>query len=204
MPPRPSAQNDRSNGWDAVASDFMAGRHQSIIGVATVRAWGRLLPGGASILDLGCGSGVPIAQALMGDGFVVSGVDASPALVGAFRSRFPNAHVACESVERSRFFDKAFDGILAIGLLFLLPAEAQCDLIRRVALALNPRGRFLFTSPVQSCGWPDLMTGRPSLSLGADEYRSVLSAAGLTLAAEYSDEGDNHYYDAFRSSRRRH
>ncbi len=199
MPPSPSAQDDPSNGWDTVASEFMAGRHQSNIGVATVRAWGRLLPSGASVLDLGCGSGIPISRALIDDGFNILGVDASPTLVAAFRRRVPQAHVACESVERSRFFGKAFDGIIAVGLMFLLSAEAQRDLIRRVGLALNPGGRFLFTSPAQSCTWSDLMTGRQSLSLGSDEYEAVLLAAGLKLADEYLDEGDNHYYDAHKS-----
>lgn len=174
----------------------MAGRHRSNIGVATVRAWGQRLPKGASILDLGCGSGVPISQALIDDGFNILGVDASPTLVAAFRGRFPHTRVACEPVERSGFFGKTFDGIIAVGLMFLLSAEAQRSLIRRVGLALNPGGRFLFTSPAQSCTWSDLTTGRQSLSLGADDYEAVLLAAGLKLADEYLDEGDNHYYDA--------
>jgi 2-polyprenyl-3-methyl-5-hydroxy-6-metoxy-1,4-benzoquinol methylase len=59
-----------------VATSFVAVR--SRIGAATVRSWARSLPPGAAILDLGCGSGVPIAQALLADGFDVHGVDASP------------------------------------------------------------------------------------------------------------------------------
>ena len=47
-------------------------------------------------------------------------------------------HVSCEAVEDSSFFGRTFDGVIAVGLLFLLSAAEQRDLIRRVAFALNP------------------------------------------------------------------
>lgn len=199
MATKPRADDDPSNGYEAVATELMAGRQQSSIGVATACTWARSLAPGASILDLGCGHGVPISMALMNDGFVIYGVDASPSLTAAFRNRFPHAHVACEAVEDSRFFGRTFDGIIAVGLMFLLSADSQRDLIRRVALALNPGGRFLFTSPAQSCTWADLLTGRQSLSLGAEAYKAVLSDAGLILVAKDLDEGENHYYEAAKS-----
>jgi len=196
MPTKPAAEDDPSNGYEGFASEFMARREKSTIGVATVRTWARSLPEGASILDLGCGHGVPISMALMDDGFVIYGVDASPSLAAAFGRRFPKAHIACETVQDSRFFDRTFDGVIAVGLMFLLPAERQRDLIRKVALALNRGGRFLFTSPVQVCPWPDVVTGRTSVSIGDEAYKAALSGAGLTLLGEVVDEGDNHYYDA--------
>lgn len=188
--------DDRSNGYEAAASEHRARRHDSSIGVATVRAWAQSLRPNAAVLDLGCGDGVPISHALISDGFQVYGVDASPSMVAAFHHRFPQAPVACEAAEDSGFFDRTFDGILAWGLMFLLPAEAQQALIRRVASALNPGGRFLFTSPAQACTWSDAVTGRQSRSLGAESYRALLSDAALILIGEHQDEGDNHYYDA--------
>ena len=191
-----TAENDLSNGYEAVASEFMARRQQSSVGAGTVRAWARPLPSGASILDLGCGHGVPISMALMNDGFEIYGVDAAATLTSEFRRRFPHAHVACEAVEDSCFFGRMFEGVVAVGLMFLLTAEAQRHLIRKIALALKPGGKFLFTSPAQACTWTDVLTGRQSLSLGAKEYTTVLSDAGLTLVGEHVDEGDNHYHDA--------
>ena len=134
----------------------------------------------------------------MAHGFQVFGVDASPSLVEAFRLRFPEAAVACEAVEGSAFFDRTFPGIVAIGLLFLLPADTQRDLIRRLGSVLSPGGQLLFTSPAQGCTWRDITTGRQSLSLGFDEYRVLLSETGLTMMRTYLDEGENHYYAAAR------
>jgi SAM-dependent methyltransferase len=39
-------------------------------------------------------------------------------------------------------------------------------------------------------------TQRESISLGADVYRALISAAGLELVGELEDEGDNHDFSA--------
>jgi len=191
-----SGAGDLSNGYEKAATEFMRRREGSSIGAAVVRAWARSLPRGGTVLDVGCGAGVPVAEALIDDGFLVHGIDASPTLAAEFRRRFPRAPLACEAVEHSRFFDRTFDGVVAVGLIFLLPAEAQRATLHKVAGALNPGGRFLFTAPAQKCSWTDVLTGRPSYSLGSAEYGAVLSGAGLTLTGEFEDEGENHYYDA--------
>ena len=188
---------DPSHGWEAVAGRFIGER--SSIGRRTVETWARTLRAGATILDLGCGSGAPISQVLIDAGFTVYGIDASPSMVAAFRRRFPGVPVSCEAVERSSFFNRTFDGAVAWGLMFLLPSDVQQAIIRQVAQALNAGGRFLFTAPSQACSWADASTGRDSLSLGASTYKAVLADAGLTLVDEHEDEGGNHYYDAVRS-----
>lgn len=190
-----TATDDPSNGYDAAAAEFMRHREQSSVGTATVRIWARALPKNGTVLDLGCGSGVPISTVLSEEGFAVYGIDASESLIAAFRRHLPHAQIACEAIEDSRFFDRTFDGVIAIGVMFLLPGKVQRDLIFKAAAALNPGGRFLFTSPAQACVWADVLTGRRSHSLGAEEYRAALSDAGLSQVDEYRDEGGNHYYD---------
>ena len=191
-------QLDRSNGWEAVAPDFIKYSSQSTIGVATIQRWARELPLGASILDLGCGPGTLRSAALNNAGFSVYAVDAAPTMASAYQSRYPSARVVCEPVEESSFFGQTFDGVLAWGLIFLLPAETQRSLIHRVARALKTGGRFLFTAPVQSCAWADVSTGQQSLSLGVSAYTSIIAEAGLGLVTEYTDEGENHYYDTIK------
>jgi len=182
-----------SNGYEQCAENFMRARNPHI-GVATVREWGRALPRGSSILDLGCGPGVPISQALRDEGFVVYGVDASPKMIAAFQARFPDAPAECSPVEESKFFNRTFDGMVAWGLLFLLPADTQAIVISKAAKALNPGGRFLFTSPREAITWKDALTGLESRSLGLHAWRQILAANGLVLDGEQTDEGDNHYY----------
>ena len=150
------------------------------------------------MIDLGCGPGFPITEVLVDEGLSVCGVDAAPSFVEAFRRNLPNLPVVCEAVEDSTFFNRTFEGVLAWGLIFLLSVEDQRRLIQRMADILLPGGRLLFTSPPEPVVWNDAMTGLESRSLGADEYRRRLSAAGISLMREYEDEGHNHYFDALK------
>ena len=184
---------DMSNGYEEVAEDFMAARNVRI-GPSTVRGWSRTLPPGSSILDLGCGHGVPISQVLVEGGFDVYGVDGSAKLIRAFRERFPRAHAECSAVEDSEFFGRTFDGVVAIGLMFLLAPAIQAEVVRKVGRALNLGGKFLFTSPKEPAEWRDSLTGRESVSLGAERYEEILREVGLTVVGKEVDEGGNHYY----------
>ena len=158
--------------------------------------WSQKLPDRATVLDLGCGNGVPISQALIERGFNIYGVDASARMVAAFRARFPTVPVECAAVEDSDFFGRTFDGVVAWGLFFLLDAEVQRRLIAKVAAVLPSGGRLLFTAPSQRCSWADAMTGRTSISLGYEAYRKALEAEGMSLVGTRLDEGENHYYFA--------
>jgi SAM-dependent methyltransferase len=188
---------DRSNGYEGITAEFVSTR-SATIGVKRVRDWAKALPRGAAVVDLGCGPGFPITKVLVAEGLTVYGVDAASSFVQAFRRNLPNTPVACEAVQDSRFFDRTFDGVLAWGLMFLLLPEDQRRLIQRIADILVPGGRLLFTSPAEAGSGNDVMTGLESRSLGAEEYRRRLSAVGLSVAREYEDEGQNHYFDVFK------
>lgn len=183
-----------ASGYDRIAPEFLATR--SRIGAEPVRAWARSLRRGSVVLELGCGSGVPITEQLLAEGLSVFALDASPTLVAAFRTQFPGVTVACEPVETSTLFERPFDAVLAWGLWFLLPSSTQVELLRRVAFVLRPKGRLLFTAPEQRATWVDTLTGERSCSLGADAYRRAMAQSGLAVIHEYEDRGQNHYYEA--------
>jgi 2-polyprenyl-3-methyl-5-hydroxy-6-metoxy-1,4-benzoquinol methylase len=189
---------DKSNGYEEIASIFVSGRgrHHSGIGASVVADWSGALPDGAAVLDLGCGTGVPISQVLIERGFNVYGVDASPSMIAAFRANLPTLPVECAAAEDSNFFGRTFDGVVAWGLFFLLEAEVQRKLIAKVAAVLPSGGILLFTAPIQSCSWADAMTGRTSISLGHEAYQNALEAEGMSLVGTHRDEGENHYYFA--------
>ena len=57
----------------------------------------------------------------------------------------------------------------------------------------------MFSAPRQECAWDDMLTGRPSRSLGEAAYREALEAVGLTLVGQRTDAGGNHYFDAVKA-----
>ncbi len=195
---------DSSNGYESISTEWLARRGNSktranAIGVQEVQKWAKTLPRGSSVIDLGCGPGFPLTVELVEEGLKVFGVDASPSFVAAFQHNLPGTPIVCESVLESKFFDRTFDAVLSIGLIFLLKAKEQHHLIRRFADALVPGGRLLFTSTAKPHVWNDAMTGMESISLGAEEYRRQLSAVGLSVSNEFEDQGQNHYFDALKA-----
>ena len=192
--------NDSDNGWESIALTFVAAR--SNIGCDVIRRWAKALPPGGEILDIGCGSGIPIASALREEGFTVFGIDASQTLVSMFRQQFGDAYAACETVENSSFFGRSFDGAVAIGLMFLLSEHEQRKLINKVGTALRSGGLFLFSAPRQKCEWSDMQTGQRSVSLGEAEYVHWLAEAGMQVINTCIDEGENHYFEAKHCSAR--
>jgi ubiquinone/menaquinone biosynthesis C-methylase UbiE len=148
-----------SNGYEGIASMYVAGRgtrppsrrcdrrrHRPGVGTS--------LSPGATVLDLGSGPGEPGTRILQEAGLATYAVDASSAMVAAFRERFPGVPIEQNTVEASEFFDRSFDGVLAWRLLFLFTPVAQALLIEKVAGVRNPGGRFLFTAlKSPSNGW---------------------------------------------------
>lgn len=155
---------DRSNEYEAVSEEFLARRGKSktrsvAIGVKEVRKWAKKLPRGSSVIDLGGGPGIPITVVLVEEGLEAFGVDAAPSFVAAFQRKLPGTPIVCESVLESRLFDRTFDAVMAIGLMFLLKAEGQHRLVRRFADILVPGDRLLFTATAKPAVGIDAMTG---------------------------------------------
>lgn len=189
--------DDSASAYEYHADTFIDTRSPTI-GAATVEQWACSLAPASEVLEIACGAGVPVSQTLLRAGLNLWVIDSSPALLAAFSQRFPTIPVQCARVQDTEFFNRQFDAIIAIGLVFLLNEQDQIKLIQRVSGLLPPCGRWLFTAPVQSGSWNDPTTGHHCLSLGEKSYVELLQAAGFQDAARFVDEGGNHYYSAKR------
>ncbi|MBL4544473.1 MAG: class I SAM-dependent methyltransferase [Oceanicaulis sp.] len=101
-------------------------------------------PGGR-ILDLGCGSGFPIAAHLIEQGFAVEGVDIAPAMIELCQKAWPDQTWRVGDM-RAIELTGPYDGALAWHSSFHLPAEDQARLIQRIGATLAPGAHFMFTS----------------------------------------------------------
>lgn len=100
---------------------------------------------GADVLDLGCGSGEPIAADLVAAGLGVTGVDASPALIALCRNRFPAQHWIVADMRRLAL-ERRFGGAVAWHSLFHLPPDDQAAMFPVFAANLASGAPLLFTS----------------------------------------------------------
>lgn len=140
------------------------------------------LPAGGTVLDIGCGSGRPVAGWLIGRGFALTGVDSSPSLIALCEARFPAAgwHVADM---RALALATRFDGLIAWHSLFHLEPEAQRAMFARFAAHSRPGAILMFTSGsgegVRIGEWQGEPLYQASLDLG--EYRSLLRDNGFEV-----------------------
>jgi len=192
---------DKSNGYENIAKRFIQIRGEEIDGVgrSSVQNWIKSIPKNSIMLDLGCGTGIPISKVLVENKMKVYGIDASPTLISEFRKNLPDIPVECKAVENSDFFNIKFDAIIAWGLIFLLTSDNQIKLLQKIGNSLNLGGKLLFTAPKHKTEWTDILTKKKSRSLGAKKYEQILSNFGLTVIQEFKDEGENHYFEAIKN-----
>jgi SAM-dependent methyltransferase len=148
-----------------------------------------LLPPAADVLDLGCGSGVPVARMLASAGHHVTGVDLSEVQVSRARVLVPGATFIQADATKADFGDDSFDAIVSLYALIHMPVAAQPALLRRAGRWLRPSGWLL-----ASTGY-DAWTGSDANWLGgstpmywsqadAAASRRWIQDAGLVITAE--------------------
>ncbi len=181
--------------YEQYALEFLQLRDNSRVGVRTTARWARSLQPNSHILEIGCGGGIPVTKTLIDIGLNLWAIDSSPTLVKIFSERYPDIPVQCVSVFESDFFQKKYDAVLSIGLIFLLNEEDQLKMLHRVSGILRPGGSFLFTAPVETGEWADVVTGQKCFTLGKDVYVAALNKTGFEEVKCYYDRGRNNYYE---------
>lgn len=152
-----------------------------------------VLPAGARVLDVGCGSGRDLAW-LRRHGFRPVGLERSPALAELARGR-SGCPVVTADFETHEFEGCNVDAVLLVGALVHLPHGRLAAVLGRILPALDPgapAGGWVYLSLKEGrgcrkdgCGrafylWQDAALARmfASLGLGVHQRRVSSSAAG--------------------------
>lgn len=135
---------------------------------------------GLGVLDLGCGSGQPIAEWFVARGDHVTGVDGAAAMLAEFRTRLPRATAVLADMRRLSL-GRRFDVILAFNSFFHLPPDDQRAMFAVFAAHAAPDARLLFTSgPAAGEVWGTVGASAVyHASLAPEEYRALLSRHGF-------------------------
>ncbi|MEO6120362.1 MAG: class I SAM-dependent methyltransferase [Terriglobales bacterium] len=183
--------------YDQIFDWYVAERNPEV-GVTDVEEFICTLPPGARILELGCGSGIPITRLLVRSGFAVFGVDSSARMIAGFRANFPGLSAQCATIQDSDFFSTDFAAVIAWGVLFHLTPDEQGAALAKIARHLQPHGRLLFTAGDKQ-GTRDGKMNEVDFryySLNSDEYERILSENGMRLLDRHNDRWENVYYIA--------
>jgi len=168
--------DETATAWDAARREATTEERPQL------DAFADALPPGVTVLDIGCGTGVPVGSGLIGRGFEVTGVDSSPAMIALCRDRFPNAEWRIADMRRLDL-GRRFDGLIAWHSFFHLAPDDQRAMFPVFARHAAPGAVLTFTSGpeegVRIGEWQSEPLYHASLS--QEEDRALLAASGFEV-----------------------
>ncbi|MEM8655115.1 MAG: class I SAM-dependent methyltransferase [Pseudomonadota bacterium] len=165
--------------YDRQAAVYDAQRSRALFEARWLARFASGLADGARVLDLGCGTGDPIARWFKAEGFAVTGVDFSEPMLEIARDRWPDGDWR-QADMRDFELGQTFDGIIAWNSFFHLTAEDQRSCIARMARHLKTGGTLMLTVG------PD--AGEVQGSVGGEAvYHASLSPADYVVCLDVND-----------------
>jgi len=140
------------------------------------------LPARGHILDLGCGTGRPIAEYFINAAHKVTGVDRAPAMIEKCRCDFPDMNWFIGMIQDVDF-PMEFDAIIAWDSTFHMSAEDQRAMFSIFSKHIKPGGFLLFTSGPGEGEASGEMNGLKFdyASLTPQDYRRLLDDNGFEI-----------------------
>jgi SAM-dependent methyltransferase len=187
---RPERQKDTvRRGYDKLSYAYRAdetpvdyGDYASWIGVLAER-----VPGGAPVLDIGCGCGLP-ATKVLSNRYDVTGVDFSEVQIERARRLVPAARFVCGDISEQSFPPDSYAAIVSFYAIIHMPLAEHPGLFRRIALWLRPTGYFLAT--VGHSEW----TGESESYLGVPGGKMCWSHAGEATNVRWISDAGLHVH----------
>ncbi|PLN86840.1 putative O-methyltransferase [Aspergillus taichungensis] len=147
-----------------------------------------------SILELGCGPGVPILKMLLDHGAEVVANDISTKQIEMARARCPGAKLVAGDMAALTFEPESFHGVVSFYTMFHLPRAMLRDMLAKIHGWLKPGGIFvlnLATMDEEEIHGEFLGYGMFWSSYGVDENRELLKETGFeVLQVEVLQAGD--------------
>jgi len=177
--------------YERVAGDFSRQRDQSLFERRWLDRMLSVTPPPRRVLDLGCGSGNPIARYMIDRRSQVTAVDGAASMVALFRQNQPQATAVLADM-RGLDLGKPFDAILAWNSFFHLSPDDQRAMFAIFAAHAAPRAALMFTAGPKAGEPIGQVGGEPvyHASLDPEEYLALLDGAGFDLLQFTPDDPD--------------
>jgi SAM-dependent methyltransferase len=186
--------------YDKVGSTYDTMR--SNVGVKDILHEVNVLGNDIKVLDLGCGTGHPIAKAVSPIVKEYCGIDNSQPMLDAYIKNIQNADCKLLDMPDVNQIQGKWDFIFSWGAICHLPIEFQKKTMAAVSRLLKPEGRFLFTGGKEA-GECTGNVGKYTVyhySMGRSAYMEFFMEQNMEFIEALFSEGDFYVYKFKKST----
>ena len=185
---------NNEDSYNKIASSFHLSRKYSSVSRSVITFSG-FLQRGAHVLDVGCGSGVPITKYLTEKGLQVTGIDTSSKLLDFAALNVPHGKFINGSISAYQTNEK-YDGIVAWDSLFHLRPHEHEPVFEKLYMLLRENGHLLFTHGGSKGHILGKMHGEMFYysSPGPENIRDLLQGFGFTILEWEVDRSEANGY----------
>lgn len=176
--------------FDAIGSGYEDAFGRPPVVERAVRELLSVLPPAARVLDIGSGTGRPVARDLVAAGCRVTGLDVSPVMIQLATAQVPNAEFVQADVRTWTSPPESWDAVCAYFPFLQMPRADTEAVLRDIARWLVPGGYLsLITVPMDAEAVPVEFLGHfvQLTSFSAQDLESRIAAAGLTVVSTHSE-----------------
>lgn len=163
------------------------------------------IPIGASVLDIGCGAGIPVAK-ILSDTYKVTGVDISEKQIELAKLNVPKADFIHQDILDFDFGNTQWDAIVSYYAIFHLSKKDQLILFDKAICGLKAKGYLLFTLTLdnEQAYTEDDFFGTTMYwdNYSLTEYEEVLTDKGIKIL--YSGKLNHGYNDEYEGKEETH
>lgn len=156
-----------------------------------------LLSSHSTILDIGCGAGIPVDKFFLSHGHKVIGLDISEKQIELAKKNLPNGEFKVEDMSELKEKEYLVDAVVSFYAIFHTPREAHSDILKKIHSFLKNNGLLLIT--MGSSEWEgketDFYGGEMYWShYGSEANAKLVEDAGFKIILNEIDEsgGEKH------------
>jgi cyclopropane fatty-acyl-phospholipid synthase-like methyltransferase len=156
-----------------------------------------LLITNATILDIGCGAGVPIDKYFIDRGHKIIGLDISEKQIELATKNLPDGEFKVQDMSEFVENEYSVDAVISFYAIFHTPRETHGEILKKIKSFLKTNGLLLVT--MGSSEWEgkedNFFGGEMSWShYGKEKNRQLVEAAGFAILLDEIDDsgGEKH------------
>jgi cyclopropane fatty-acyl-phospholipid synthase-like methyltransferase len=185
-------------------ADSYVGQRDQFASVPYLERFAGNLPAGGTVLDVGCGGGLPVDAFLSEQGLRVHGLDLSERMIALARKNVPDA-----SFEVGNMLDLcdgqfSVDGVVSFYAIFHTPRTHHQDVLTRLASFLPTGGVLLITMGAADWEGTEDFHGEAMhwSHFGAERNAQLVESAGFEIVRDEIDHSGDEAHQVILALRR--